>query len=368
MKASSACALVAVVFAATLRAQDNRPVAFTNARLVVVDGPVIERGTLVVKDGVIQALGKDATAPAGALTVDCQGGTVMPGLVSALSRAGLSSPPRMPLPDGGGARRGRRGGLPLPNMDLPRSGGVQNQAATKIVERLDAKQDVFGELLRQGVTTLSLTPNGNGFPGYGALLRPDGKTLEQLTADDDALVFIGMARESAAKKLLKDNFDKAKKIVEERKKPKEAPKPPEAKPADKPPEGAKPGDKPAEPPKPGDKTTPKTTEAKATTVKDIMKATHTKEGPLNKVPQAVKNSQWDDASKLVQDLLKAGDDLGKAAAPKKGTMESWAKFVKEYQTEAKAVSDAIGKKDRGAFKDAFDSLNMLCRDCHAKHK
>ena len=47
-----------------------------------------------------------------------------------------------------------------------------------MVESLYAKQDVFGELLRTGVTTLALPPAGNGFPGLGAVLRPDGRTLE----------------------------------------------------------------------------------------------------------------------------------------------------------------------------------------------
>ena len=155
------------------------------------------------------------------------------------------------------------------------------------------------DLLRQGVTTLSLTPNGNGFPGYGALLRPDGKTLEQLTADDDAFVFIGMARESAAKKLLKDNFDKAKKIVEERKKPKEAPKPPEAKPADKPPEGAKPGEKPAEPPKPGDKPPEPKPEPKPEEKKDAPPA----EKPQQPAPAPKPEEKKDPNLEVIADLL-----------------------------------------------------------------
>jgi hypothetical protein len=118
------------------------------------------------------------------------------------------------------------------------------------------------------------------------------------------------------------------------------------------------------------KTPPKPAPAdpKVPTVKDIMLATHTKVGPLNKVPQAVKNGQWDEAAKLVQDLTKAGDDLGKATPPKKGTPDSWTKFVKAYQTDTKAVAEAVGKKNRGEFKDAFDTLNSSCRDCHAKHK
>lgn len=77
-------ALVAATFAAApLAAQDNRPTAFTNARILPMKGAAIERGTLVVKNGKIVAVGADVAAPAGARIVDCDGGTLMPGLVSA---------------------------------------------------------------------------------------------------------------------------------------------------------------------------------------------------------------------------------------------------------------------------------------------
>lgn len=59
--------------------------AFTGARLVTGDGDVIESGTLVVRDGVIEAVGaSDAVAaPDDATTVDLAGKTVTPGLINA---------------------------------------------------------------------------------------------------------------------------------------------------------------------------------------------------------------------------------------------------------------------------------------------
>ena len=233
--------------AAGLRAQDVRPIAFTNARILTISGAPIERGTLVVRNGKIVAVGADVAAPAGARIVDCEGGTLMPGLVSAHSRAGLVSPPPTFSVEAGPRRGGRRGqGTPPPDSGAR---GVQNSAATKVAERLDPKQEVFGELLRAGITTLALTPPGDGFPGFGAVLKPDGTTLEALVVDDDAFVFLGMQRDARVKKALKDGFEAANKAVAARKAPKEAPKP-EAKAAD----GSKPGGeaKPAEAPKPSD--------------------------------------------------------------------------------------------------------------------
>ena len=40
--------------------------AITNARIITVSGPIIERGTIVVRNGLIAAVGTDATAPADA--------------------------------------------------------------------------------------------------------------------------------------------------------------------------------------------------------------------------------------------------------------------------------------------------------------
>ena len=225
-------------------AQSARPVAFTNARIHTVSGAVVERGTLVVRSGKIEAVGADVTIPAGAKVVDASGKTIMPGLVSAWSRAGMSAP----------RQRGNtptRGGRRFRSQFRPSSSGgrAANKAATRVVDGLYVRQSIFHDLLEVGVTSLALNPSGGGFPGLGAVLNPAGKTRGELTQDDEAFVQIGMQRNAAAKKLLKDTFAKAKKVVEEREKPpappkKEEPKKEEAKkPADAKPDAKKPDGK-----------------------------------------------------------------------------------------------------------------------------
>src|SRR3954462_5953908 len=58
---------------------------FDNARLIVGDGATIERGSLVVQDGRIAAVGASGAvnAPRGAARIDLTGKTVMPGLINA---------------------------------------------------------------------------------------------------------------------------------------------------------------------------------------------------------------------------------------------------------------------------------------------
>lgn len=88
------CATVTLAFAVLAAACGGQPepveptpglTAFTGARLIIGDGGAVESGTIVVRDGVIEAVGaSDAVVPPGdAATVDLAGRTVTPGLINA---------------------------------------------------------------------------------------------------------------------------------------------------------------------------------------------------------------------------------------------------------------------------------------------
>src|SRR5688572_24620619 len=78
--------------------------ALTNARIVTAPGRVIERGTVVIRDGRIAAVGADVSAPADVQRIDLNGLTVYPGLIDAANHLGL--PRTQQAPQGG------RGGGP----------------------------------------------------------------------------------------------------------------------------------------------------------------------------------------------------------------------------------------------------------------
>ncbi len=63
--------------------------AITNARIVTGAGPAIERGTVVIANGLIAAVGRNVQLPPEAWVIDGQGLTVYPGLIDALSELGL---------------------------------------------------------------------------------------------------------------------------------------------------------------------------------------------------------------------------------------------------------------------------------------
>ena len=72
----------------------RRTYVIRNARIVTVSGPDIENGSVVIRDGKIEAVGANVTAPAGAETINGQGLSVYPGMIDAGTNMGLVEVPQ----------------------------------------------------------------------------------------------------------------------------------------------------------------------------------------------------------------------------------------------------------------------------------
>lgn len=77
----------------SLRAEPPLSFAVRDARVVPVSGPVLQRGTVVIRDGLITAVGADVPAPGDARVIEGKGLTVYPGLIDASSEIGLPETP-----------------------------------------------------------------------------------------------------------------------------------------------------------------------------------------------------------------------------------------------------------------------------------
>jgi imidazolonepropionase-like amidohydrolase len=87
-------ALVALLLASPASAET---VAIVDARLMTMtDAGEIGRGTIVIRDGKVAALGADAPVPADARVIDGRGGVVTPGLVQADSTLGAVEVSQVP--------------------------------------------------------------------------------------------------------------------------------------------------------------------------------------------------------------------------------------------------------------------------------
>ena len=100
---------LALVLPVALRMNAQAPgtYALLDARIVRVSGPVIEHGTIVVRDGLIEAVGDNVKPPADAWAIDCKGLTVYPGLIDALSNWGLTNTTPVAAATTGGRGGGR---------------------------------------------------------------------------------------------------------------------------------------------------------------------------------------------------------------------------------------------------------------------
>ncbi len=95
---------------ATYEAQTVRSVyAITDAKIYTVSGPVIARGAIVIRNGLIEAVGAGVPVPPEATVIDGNGMTVFPGLIDSFTDAGL---PNTAAPAAVGGQRGQRGGGP----------------------------------------------------------------------------------------------------------------------------------------------------------------------------------------------------------------------------------------------------------------
>jgi imidazolonepropionase-like amidohydrolase len=66
--------------------------AIQGARIVPVSGPPIDSGTIVLRDGIIAAVGSSVAVPPGAHVIAGKGLTVYPGLIDMGSATGLDLP------------------------------------------------------------------------------------------------------------------------------------------------------------------------------------------------------------------------------------------------------------------------------------
>lgn len=162
--------------------------AITNARIVPVSGPAIDRGTIVIRDGLIVSVGSSVSAPADARLIDGSGLTVYPGFIDALSHVGIPAPRAA----GGGGRGG--GGFLLQQGDAPSppSPDPLNPAGMQPEVRAIDLVRIEGEVLEgpraAGITATLVAPRTGIMAGQSALVNLAGAdAMEALVRSPVAL-------------------------------------------------------------------------------------------------------------------------------------------------------------------------------------
>lgn len=149
-------------------------IAIRNARIVTVSGPVIAKGTVVVRNGLIEAVGENAAVPPEALIVDGEGLTVYPGLIDALSTVGM--PGAAPSLAGRGGRAGTTAVTvaPAATAALARANGPEDRPQTTswqlAADDLQPADHRIESIRGAGITTAVTFPTRGIFAGQGAIV------------------------------------------------------------------------------------------------------------------------------------------------------------------------------------------------------
>ena len=185
---------------------DNSKFALTNAKIYTVTNGVIENGTIIINNGIIEAVGADINIPGDALVIDYSGQEIYPGMIDSGTRLGLSE-----IGSISEANDFREFGEITPNMQALTA--VNPNSVAIPVTRVS------------GVTSTLTMPAGGPLPGTAATISLFGYTPDQMFAGSKGVVMnfpstaqrgwrrrtpeqIEKAREKA-QETINDAFDKA---------------------------------------------------------------------------------------------------------------------------------------------------------------
>jgi imidazolonepropionase-like amidohydrolase len=141
---------VAVVSASVVGAQT---VAITGGKVYPVSGPVIENGTVLIRDGKIVAVGTNVTVPNDATRIDAAGKWVTPGLINAFTGLGVSEI-----------------GQVQATVDRRARGDSGIAAAFPVWEGINPASTMFPPARNEGVTSVVVVPTGGLIAGQAALI------------------------------------------------------------------------------------------------------------------------------------------------------------------------------------------------------
>ena len=160
----------------------GKVLALTNARIHTVAGAVIERGTVLIADGKISAVGADVTVPGGAKTLDVAGKVVTPGWIESSTNIGVVE-----------IGLGAEGTVDQTTTDKELS------AAFNVVDSFNPYSTVIPVTRVEGITRAVVAPGGTGnvILGQAAVFDLAGEQVPASITKSPVAVFAALGEAGA---------------------------------------------------------------------------------------------------------------------------------------------------------------------------
>ncbi len=176
--------VVLLVCSCSLLAQDEkelkpvtRTYAITNVNVVQAPGKKLDMATVVVRDGLIIAVGKGISIPLDAVVIKADSMYLYAGFIDGLSRAGVTKP----------KEEANREKIKDPGNPPPDRAGITPQ--NDVRNSLNASDKSIEDLRNVGFTVAQIVPYGNLLPGQGSIVLMGGKSADQMVLVSNSALY-----------------------------------------------------------------------------------------------------------------------------------------------------------------------------------
>jgi hypothetical protein len=186
---------IAIVASSPASAQER--LAIKGGKVLPVSGAPIENGVVLIRNGKIEAVGKDVSIPSDAKVIDATGKVIVPGFIESHSNRGTD-----------------RANETNPNVPF-----------LSVVDAIDPSADYFEECRRNGVTAAAIVPgNATMFGGQAAVVKTAGGYVDEMIVKRAAGIKISMRPMQDRNRMghiaqIRKSLDDAKEMVAEESKP-----------------------------------------------------------------------------------------------------------------------------------------------------
>jgi imidazolonepropionase-like amidohydrolase len=182
---------LATLLAAAAGAEAQGQLAIKGGRIIPVASPPIDGGVILIRDGRIQAVGKDLAIPSDYRVIDAAGKVVLPGFIEAHSSRGMDQ------------ANERNNNVPF----------------LSVVDAIDPGQEYFEDCRRNGVTTVAIVPGDDTMiGGQAAVIKTAGNYVDQMIVKRQAGIKISLRPAAGRSRMshlasLRREFDAARDLI-----------------------------------------------------------------------------------------------------------------------------------------------------------